>query len=135
MNLKQSAKFNTVKFLHAAKHFRLASLILSQSVIETYLKSVQFLVNNLTDVSVICLLEAIFIFLSNFDWLKYWNDSSVSCGESSIVISVSRFKAQHIFIGKITLRSIGLLNRKHEILPSSADQLNWWNCLLGDFRF
>lgn len=95
--LIQSARFNTLKFLQAAIHFKLASLILSQSVIDTYLSSMQFLVSSLMDVSVIFLFEAIFIFLSSVAWLKYWNESSVKCGESKITISVSLFKRSHSY--------------------------------------
>ena len=55
----QSARFNTVKFLHPAKNFILASLILSQSVNEMYLISVQFLVKSLMELSDKFLFDAI----------------------------------------------------------------------------
>jgi len=62
----QSAKFRTTKFLHPAKNFILASLILSQSVNEMYLISVQFLVKSLIELSDRFLFDAILSFFNSF---------------------------------------------------------------------
>ena len=62
----QSAKFKIVKFLHPAKNFILASLILSQSVNEMFLISVQFLVKSLIELSERFLFDAILSIFSSF---------------------------------------------------------------------
>ncbi len=88
----QSAKLRIVKFFIVDKHFKLPSLIFSQSVIETCRSSVQTLLIYLSAVSVRFEFEfnlSVFKFLIE---LRYRKESSVKCGESKIANSVNLLK-------------------------------------------
>ena len=88
----QSAKLRIVKFFIVDKHFKLPSLIFSQSVIETWRNSVHVLLMCFRAISVRFEFEfnlSVFRFLAD---VKCRNESSVKCGESRMASSVNLLK-------------------------------------------
>lgn len=88
----QSAKLRMVKFFIVDKHFRLPSLIFSQSVIDTCRNSVHVLAMYLRVVSVRFEFEFSLIVFKFLAEVRYRNESSVKCGESWIANSVNLLK-------------------------------------------
>ncbi len=127
--LTQSAKLSTLRFLDAARHFKLASLIFSQSVSATYLSSLQLLVNSFMEMSVRFWFDAILILRSCLAALRNRNAPSVKCGEFIMVISVSwSSDEQHFKVINYVLfnkKSTSMCIAKQNLLLLNGDRSNW----------